>query len=179
MNTPRSQAPSGPIHMVDLQGLHARLRPELDRAMDEVLQESAFIRGRHVSAFEAKLSATLQLDAHVVGCGNGTDALYLALRALGIGPGDEVIVPDFSFIATAEVVAEVGATPVFADIDPRTFNLDPASAERARTPEPRRSLWCTFSGNAPTWTSSCPGRRRTAFTSWRTTPKALGRSTAA
>ena len=78
MNTPRSQAPSGPIHMVDLQGLHARLRPELDRAMDEVLQESAFIRGRHVSAFEAKLSATLQLDAHVVGCGNGTDALYLA-----------------------------------------------------------------------------------------------------
>ena len=78
MNTPRSQAPSGPIHMVDLQGLHARLRPELDRAMDEVLQESAFIRGRHVSAFEAKLSATLHLDAHVVGCGNGTDALYLA-----------------------------------------------------------------------------------------------------
>ena len=133
MNTPRSQAPSGPIHMVDLQGLHARLRPELDRAMDEVLQESAFIRGRHVSAFEAKLSATLQLDAHVVGCGNGTDALYLALRALGVGPGDEVIVPDFSFIATAEVVAEVGATPVFADIDPRTFNLDPASAERARS----------------------------------------------
>ena len=133
MNTPRSQAPSGPIHMVDLQGLHARLRPELDRAMDEVLQESAFIRGRHVAAFEAKLSATLQLDAHVVGCGNGTDALYLVLRALGIGPGDEVIVPDFSFIATAEVVAEVGATPVFADIDPRTFNLDPASAERARS----------------------------------------------
>ena len=133
MNTPRSQAPPGPIHMVDLQGLHARLRPELNRAMDEVLQESAFIRGRHVSAFEAKLSATLQLDAHVVGCGNGTDALYLALRALGVGPGDEVIVPDFSFIATAEVVAEVGAIPVFADIDPRTFNLDPASAERARS----------------------------------------------
>ena len=133
MNTPRSKAPSGPIHMVDLQGLHARLRPELDRAMDEVLQESAFIRGRHVSAFEAKLSATLQLDAHVVGCGNGTDALYLALRALGIGPVDEVVVPDFSFIATAEVVAEVGANPFFADIDPRTFNLDPASAERARS----------------------------------------------
>jgi len=119
--------------MVDLGGLHARLRPELDRAIDEVLQDSAFIRGKHVNAFEAKLNDALHLNGHVVGCGNGTDALALALRALDLGPGDEVIVPDFSFISTAEVVAEVGATPVFADIDPTTFQLDPASAERART----------------------------------------------
>ena len=119
--------------MVDLGGLHARLRPELDRAIDEVLQDSAFIRGKHVNAFEAKLHNALHLNGHVVGCGNGTDALALALRALDLGPGDEVIVPDFSFISTAEVVAEVGATPVFADIDPATFQLDPASAERART----------------------------------------------
>lgn len=113
--------------------MHARMRPELDFAMNEVLQESAFIRGKHVDAFEAKLASTLHLDGHVVGCGNGTDALVLALRALGVGFGDEVIVPDFSFVASAEVVAEVGATPVFADIDSRTFQLDPASAERART----------------------------------------------
>ena len=94
--------------MVDLGGLHARLRPELDRAIDEVLQDSAFIRGKHVNAFESKLNNALRLNGHVVGCGNGTDALALALRALDLGPGDEVIVPDFSFISTAEVVAEVG-----------------------------------------------------------------------
>ena len=121
--------------MVDLGGLHARMRPALDRAFDEVMATSAFIRGKHVAEFEAQLNETLQLEGHVVGCGNGTDALALALRALGLGPGDEVIVPDFSFISTAEVVAEVGATPVFADINPRTFQLDPRSAERARTPK--------------------------------------------
>lgn len=132
---PSDGMPQDPIHMVDLGGLHARLRPELDQAIDEVLAESAFIRGKHVSAFEANLNAALQLNGHVVGCGNGTDALALSLRALGVGRGDEVIVPDFSFISTAEVVAEVGATPVFADIDPATFQLDPASAERARSPK--------------------------------------------
>ena len=130
---PSADAHQEPIHMVDLGGLHARLRPELDLAIDAVLRESAFIRGTHVNAFEAKLNDALALDGHVVGCGNGTDALALALRALDLGPGDEVIVPDFSFISTAEVVAEVGATPVFADINPATFQLDPASAERART----------------------------------------------
>ena len=130
---PASQDDKATVHMVDLGGLHARLRPELDQAMNEVLRESAFIRGKHVEAFECQLNDTLHLEGHVVGCGNGTDALLLALRALEIGPGDEVIVPDFSFISTAEVVAEVGATPVFVDIHPDTFQIDPASAERART----------------------------------------------
>ena len=96
-----------PIHMVDLGGLHARLRPELDQAIDQVLAESSFIRGKHVASFEQRLNDSLELGGHVVGCGNGTDALALALRALGVGPEDEVIVPDFSFISTAEVVAEV------------------------------------------------------------------------
>ena len=86
--------------------------------MDEVLATSGFIRGQQVDAFEKELCATLNLTGHAVGCGNGTDALALALRALDVGPGDEVIVPDFSFISTAEVVMEVGATPVFADIHP-------------------------------------------------------------
>lgn len=131
------QTPSHPtqdtIHMVDLGGLHARLRPELDRAMDEVLATSGFIRGQQVEAFEKELCQTLNLAGHAVGCGNGTDALALALRALDVGPGDEVIVPDFSFVSTAEVVMEVGATPVFADIHPETFQLDPVSAEAARS----------------------------------------------
>ena len=136
-STPSTSPDLPAIHLVDLGGLHARLRPELDRAMDEVVNASAFIRGAHVDAFESELADTMNLEGHVVGCGNGTDALALALRALGIGPGDEVIVPDFSFIASAEVVCEVGATPVFADIDPATFQLDPASAERARTERTR------------------------------------------
>ena len=130
--TPHHTTPDT-IHMVDLGGLHARLRPELDRAMDEVLATSGFIRGQQVEAFEKELCQTLNLAGHAVGCGNGTDALALALRALDVGPGDEVIVPDFSFISTAEVVMEVGATPVFADIHPETFQLDPVSAEAARS----------------------------------------------
>ena len=137
---PASQDETAAVHMVDLGGLHARLRPELDQAMNDVLQASAFIRGKHVEAFERELNVTLDLDGHVVGCGNGTDALLLALRALDIGPGDEVIVPDFSFISTAEVVAEVGATPVFVDIHPDTFQIDPASAERARTAKTRAAM---------------------------------------
>ena len=135
-STPRPSDSSKqiPIRMVDLGGLHARLRPELDQAINDVLQESAFIRGRHVDAFERNLNESLNLAGHVVGCGNGTDALALSLRALEIGPKDEVIVPDFSFISSAEVVVESGATPVFADINSTTFQLDPESAERARSP---------------------------------------------
>ena len=133
-----------PIHMVDLGGLHARLRPELDQAIDQVLAESSFIRGKHVASFEQRLNDSLALGGHVVGCGNGTDALALALRALDVGPEDEVIVPDFSFISTAEVVAEVGATPVFADIDPATFQLDPASAMRARSPRTKAVMAVSY-----------------------------------
>jgi len=130
--------PNEPYQMVDLQGLHARMAPELARAMAEVVNASAFIKGTHVATFESRLARALEggkgtPSCHVATCGNGTDALALALRALGVGPGDEVIVPDFTFIATAEVVALAGATPVFADVDPATFQLDPTSAERARS----------------------------------------------
>ena len=87
--------------MVDLGGLHARLRPELDQAMNDVLQASAFIRRQaRRTPLSASSTTPLHSNGHVVGCGNGTDALLLALRALDIGPGDEVIVPDFSFIST-------------------------------------------------------------------------------
>jgi UDP-2-acetamido-2-deoxy-ribo-hexuluronate aminotransferase len=138
LDAPSEQRDSPEVmHMVDLQGLHARMATELQGAMHEVVDSSAFIQGKHVRAFEDALAHRLGGDCHVVGCGNGTDALILALRALGIGPGDEVIVPDFTFIATAEVVALAGATPVFADIDPHTFQLDVASAQRAKSDQTR------------------------------------------
>ncbi|MEY3009877.1 MAG: hypothetical protein RLZZ314_519 [Bacteroidota bacterium] len=138
LDAPSEQRDSPEVmHMVDLQGLHARMATELQGAMHEVVDSSAFIQGKHVRDFEGALAHRLGGDCHVVGCGNGTDALILALRALGIGPGDEVIVPDFTFIATAEVVALAGATPVFADIDPHTFQLDVASAQRAKSDQTR------------------------------------------
>lgn len=119
--------------MVDLTGLHARMLPALQQAATDVLQASDFIRGTAVSDFERRLNEVMGLDAEVVGCANGTDALSMALMALEVGPGDEVIVPDFSFISTAETVALCGATPVFADVDPRTFQLDVESAKRAHS----------------------------------------------
>ncbi|MDA0729130.1 MAG: DegT/DnrJ/EryC1/StrS family aminotransferase [Bacteroidetes bacterium] len=136
-NSPEQRDSPEVMHMVDLQGLHARMAKELRGAMQEVVDTSAFIQGKHVRDFEGALAQRLGDDCHVVGCGNGTDALLLALRAMGIGPGDEVIVPDFTFIATAEVVALTGATPVFADIDPRTFQLDVTSAQRAMSDQTR------------------------------------------
>ena len=131
---------SAPLHqasastMVDLTGLHARMRPALDAAMARVMGSSAFIKGTEVAQFEARLETVMNLGGAAIGCGNGTDALTLALMALGVGPGDEVIVPDFSFISTAETVALRGAIPVFVDIDPRTFQLDLSSAQRAISP---------------------------------------------
>ena len=130
---PATTQDNSEIHMVDLRGLHARMEQELDEAMKQVVHTSAFIRGHFVESFEKDLNAKMNLDGHVIGVGNGTDALSLALRAAEIQEGDEVIVPDFSFISSAEVVSELGAIPVFADINPETFQLDQESAEKART----------------------------------------------
>ena len=124
------EAPSRPLQMVDLRAEVASIRPELDAALAGVLDATAFVRGPVVKAFEADLGAHLsaldhrQPEVHVVGCANGTDALQLALMALGVGPGDEVVCPAFTFVATAEAAALLGATPVFCDIRPDTFNLD-------------------------------------------------------
>ena len=113
--------------MAALERESAALRAPILGAMTRVLDAGRFILGPEVAAFEEEVGATLG-GVHAVGCASGTDALVLALRAAGIGPGDEVIVPAFSFAATAEAVALVGAAPVFADIEPDTFTLDAASA---------------------------------------------------
>lgn len=118
------------IPMVDLKGQYQALRNELDAAIQEVLESTSYILGPNVQAFEKEAAAYLGV-AHAISVSSGTDALHLALRAAGIGPGDQVVVPAFTFIATAEAVCHVGAEPVFADVDSETFNLGPESLEAA------------------------------------------------
>ncbi len=120
--------------MVDLQQQYAGIKEQVDAAIREVLETAAFIHGKAVTEFANRLSAYLQTP-HVIPCANGTDALQIALMALGLRPGDEVITPSFTFIATTEVVALLGLKPVFAEVDPKTFCLDPAQLEKHITPK--------------------------------------------
>ena len=113
------------IPLVDLRAQHAEIGAELERAIAAVLARQDFILGHEVGELESRLAA-LCGRRHAVACASGSDALLLAMMALDIGPGDRVIVPAFTFFATASCVTRVGATPVFADIDSATFNLDPA-----------------------------------------------------
>src|SRR5262245_25857753 len=116
--------------LVDVKAQYAPFIPALQERFAEVLESGRFIFGPEVEAFEREAAAYLGVP-HAIGVANGTDALVLALEAMGIRPGDEVVCPSFTFYATAEAIARVGATPVFADIDPVTLNLDAASvAER-------------------------------------------------
>jgi dTDP-4-amino-4,6-dideoxygalactose transaminase len=119
-----------PIPFIDVAAQRRRLGRSVDEAISRVLGHCQFILGPEVRELEAKLSEFCGAR-HVVSCASGTDALVMALMAWGIGPGDAVICPSFTFTATAEVVVLVGATPVFADVDERSFNLDPASLQRA------------------------------------------------
>ena len=127
-----------PIPMVDLKAQYAALRDELEPALCQAMAETRYILGPNVQAFEEEAADYLGA-AHAIGCASGTDALHLALAAVGIGPGDEVITTPFTFIATAEAIRYVGATPVFVDIDPRTFNID-REAVRAAVTERTRAL---------------------------------------
>ena len=116
------------IPLVDVKAQYEPLLPELKERLSEVLDSGRFILGPNVKAFEQEAAAYLGVPS-TVGVANGTDALVLVLDALGIGPGDEVICPAFTFYATAEAIVRRGATPVFADIDGTTLNLDPADVE--------------------------------------------------
>ena len=117
------------IPMLDLRTTHIELEGELLAAFSRVLRSGRFVLGEGVDAFESEL-AKLCDTRHAVSCNSGTDALWLALRALEIGPGDAVLCPAYSFFATAGTIVRLGARPVFADIDPATFNLDPEDAAR-------------------------------------------------
>ncbi len=120
------------VPMADLAAQHAGLRTQLDAAIAGVMDSGGFILGPTVESFEKALAESCGAK-HAFGVGNGTDALLIALKALGVGPGDEVITPPFTFVATVETVALLGATPVFADIDPDTFNLDPEKVKEKIT----------------------------------------------
>ena len=108
--------------MVDLLTQHKKLEPELIAAIQQVIDSSAFIKGKEVGIFEQNLANFLQVN-HVISCANGTDALQIALMALGLQPGDEVIIPAFTYVATAEVIALLGLTPVMVDVEEETFNI--------------------------------------------------------
>jgi dTDP-4-amino-4,6-dideoxygalactose transaminase len=121
------------IPLVDVKAQYEPLIPELKERFAEVLESGRFIFGPEVEAFERESAAYLGVP-HAIGVANGTDALVLSLEAMGIGAGDEVICPAFTFYATSEAIARAGATPVFADIDPVTLNLDPADVAARITP---------------------------------------------
>jgi UDP-2-acetamido-2-deoxy-ribo-hexuluronate aminotransferase len=125
-----------PIQMVDLKAQYTKIKDEVDRAILDVMQTTVFINGKQVTDFSRNLSVYLGIN-NVIPCANGTDALQIALMGLGLEPGDEVITPSFTFIATTEVVALLRLKPVFADVDPRTFCLDPVSLEKQITKKTR------------------------------------------
>ncbi len=121
---------ANPIPMVDLREQYLSLKSDIDTAVADVLSNTQFIMGPNVRTLETEIADYLGVS-DAVSCGNGTDALHLALLGLGVGPGDEVITTPFTFIATAEAIAYVGATPVFVDVDPTTYNLDTDLVEAA------------------------------------------------
>jgi len=137
---------TAPIPLVDLKAQYAAIRSEIDAAIARVLHNTSFILGSEVAAFEKAFAA--HVGAHdAAGVASGTAALHLALVALGVGPGDEVITTAFTFIATAEAISMTGAKPVFADIDPATYNIDPEQVERAITPRTKAILPVHLYGN--------------------------------
>jgi dTDP-4-amino-4,6-dideoxygalactose transaminase len=121
------------IHMVDVVGQYQKIKPDVDAAIHRVLDSGQFIQGKDVGELECAVAGYLDVKL-AIGCASGTDALQIAMMAYGIGPGDEVISTPFTFVATAETIAILGARPVYVDIDPKTFNIDPSLIERAITP---------------------------------------------
>ena len=122
-----------PIQMVDLKRQYLKIKTEVDQAIADVVQNTSFINGKAVTDFSGHLGQFLEIE-HIIPCANGTDALQIAMMALGLEPGDEVITPSFTYIATTEVMALLRLNPVFVDVDPSTFCLDANKIREAITP---------------------------------------------
>ena len=120
------------IQMVDLKSQYLKIKNQVDSAINGVLENTQFINGEHVKGFQSELANYMGVK-HVITCANGTDALQIAMMGLGLKPGDEVITPSFTYIATTEVVALLGLKPVFVDCDPNTFNISVKEIEKAIT----------------------------------------------
>ena len=125
-----------PIQMVDTKTQYHKIKEEVDKAVLEVMESTAFINGKAVQEFTANLNSYLGAG-YTIPCANGTDALQIAMMALGLQPGDEVITPSFTYIATTEVIALLRLTPVFVDVDPQTCCIDPSAIEKAIGPKTR------------------------------------------
>lgn len=136
-----------PIQMVDTKTQYHKIKSDVDKAVLDVLESSAFINGKPVQDFAANLSAYLGVK-HTIPCANGTDALQIAMMALGFQPGDEVITPSFTYIATTEVIALLKLTPVFVEVDPKTFCIDPTALEKAITPKTKAIVPVHLYGHA-------------------------------
>ena len=143
------------IPLLDLVAQYNTIKPEIDAAIQQVLTDGNFILGPNEKAFEQEIAAYLGVK-HAIGVASGTDALVIALRAAGIGPGDEVIVPAYSFFATAGTVMTVGARPVFVDVDPETYLIDYRQIEAVVTPHTKPSFPCICTASRPIWTRSAP-----------------------
>lgn len=120
------------IQMVDLKSQYEKIKPEIDTALQNVIDSCSFINGPEVKSFQEEFEEYLGVK-HVIPCGNGTDALQIAMMALGLKPGDEVITADFTYVATAEVIALLGLTPVLVDVNPDTFDINVNAIEKAIT----------------------------------------------
>jgi UDP-2-acetamido-2-deoxy-ribo-hexuluronate aminotransferase len=153
-------------------------RFRLDAAIARVLQHGQYILGPEVAELEEKLAAYTGAK-HCITVANGTDALQIAQMALGIGPGDEVITPGFTYIATAETVALLGAKPVYVDIDPRTYNLNPALLQAAITPRTKAIIPVSLYGQCADFDAINAIAANTAYRSLKTQPKALAPPTKA
>ena len=123
-----------PIQMVDLKQQYQHIKEDIDKGIHAVLDSSAYINGKPVQEFASKLAVYLG-SKHVIPCANGTDALQIAMMALGLQPGDEVITPSFTYVATTEVIALLRLTPVFVEVDKKTFCIDPDAIRKAITPK--------------------------------------------
>ncbi len=136
-----------PIQMVDTKSQYLKIKSAVDTAIHEVLDSAAYINGKPVQDFTAALN-TYQGSAHTITCGNGTDALQIAMMALDLQPGDEVITPSYTYIATTEVVALLKLKPVFVEVDPKTFCIDPVSVRNAITPRTKAIVPVHLYGHA-------------------------------
>ncbi|MDH4140474.1 MAG: DegT/DnrJ/EryC1/StrS family aminotransferase [Coriobacteriia bacterium] len=121
-----------PVPLLDLKAQYLELKPELDAAIGTVMENAAFVGGPKVAELEASIAKYCGVE-HAVACGNGTDALFLIMAALGVGPGDEVVTTPFTFFATVEAIVHTGAMPVFVDIEPGTYNMDVSMLEAVVT----------------------------------------------
>jgi UDP-2-acetamido-2-deoxy-ribo-hexuluronate aminotransferase len=136
-----------PIQMVDTKTQYHKIKSQVDDAILEVMESSAFINGKAVRDFTGNLSLYLGIK-HTIPCANGTDALQIAMMALGLQPGDEVITPSFTYIATTEVIALLRLTPVFVEVDAKTFCIDPEALEKAITPKTKAIVPVHLYGHA-------------------------------